>query len=446
MLTGKGLVEYAKGKVGTPYFFGAKMEILTNALMAMMHRSYPGTVTEKYMQKAKSMGNVGKINVDCSGLIGAYRENQIGSSQLYQTAYARLSINECSKWADGVVCWRQGHVGVFSREGGKCYVYEAKGIDYGTVKSEFIPSKWTCGLTFSDIDYCYDEKVADTTWKGINPYKEPTTNLKIGSTGNSVKWVQWELVEAGFDLVIDGDYGQLTDLAVRQFQKSSRIECDGIVVKITRQYLKADSNTPTPEETYQIGVDVSKYQKNIDWKKVKDAGMKFAVLKVTKKDNNIEETFERNYSGCRENQIPIAVYRYVYATSMLKAEEEAKGILEALKGKTIEGEVWLDIEEPSLARIGKSALTLIIDQEAKILKAAGYKVGIYCCVDWFKSTIDNVELSKRYPFWLAAYGKNNGKWEGRSDNPKDLGCVAWQFTSKGRVDGIEGDVDLSILF
>ena len=444
MLTGNGLVEYARGKVGTPYFYGAKMETLTNSLMATMHRLYPGTVTDAYMRKAKQRGQVGRINVDCSGLIGAYRGKQIGSAQLYQTAYARMPAKTYEKWANGVVCWRNGHVGVFSKENGKYYVYEAKGIDYGTVKSEFDPSKWTYGLTFTDISYTYDENVIDVEWKEVNPYNEPTKNVKRGMRGADVAWLQWELKEAGYNLNIDGDFGPITAQCLRDFQASCKIECDEICGSVTRKYLKADSQSVVPEQ-YRYGVDVAKWQGVIDWKKVKAAGMDFAVLKVTKKDNKVEESFERNYQGCKENGIPIAVYRYVYATSVLAAEMEARAIVDTLRGKEIEGEVWLDMEDSSIAGCGKSALTLIIAQEAKILKAAGYRVGIYCNRDWYEHTLDGMGLSKDYKFWIAKYGRNDGTWQNRDDCPKDI-AYAWQYTSKGHVDGISGNVDLNLIF
>ncbi len=448
MLTGKGLVEYVKSKVGTPYFFGAKMEILTNNIMATMHRLYPRTVTDAYMRKAKEKGQVGKVNTDCSGLIGGYRGKQIGSAQLYQTAQKRLSVKEHKKWADGVVCYRVGHVGVFGRENGKEYVWEAKGIDYGTVRSDFDPSKWTAGLTFSDINYDYSETVEDKTSHGPNPFPEPTMNLKIGASGQMVKWVQFELNEAGYQLDIDGEFGPLTDTDVRNFQRSCKIEADGIVGKITRQYLKADASTaPATGSTtgYTFGIDVCKYQGVIDWAKVFRAGKRFAVLKATHKDNCKEIALDRNYAGCRENGVAVAVYRYVYATSIKKAQDEAYGIIRALEGKTLDGEIWLDMEDESISRIGKAALTTIIDTETTILKDAGYKVGIYCNRDWYERTLDGAGLSKRYQFWIAKYGKNDGSYEGRSDNPKDI-AIGWQYSSKGRVDGISGNVDLDLIY
>lgn len=240
MKTGIALVDYARSKVGTPYFYGSKMKPLTETFMAQMHRQYPSTVTNSYMNKARKKGQVGKVCVDCSGLIGAYRERQIGSYQLYQTAYTRLPINEWEHFANGVVLWRSGHVGVFFWCGGIPTVIEAKGINYGTVVSDFVPSKWTCGLTFSDMEYVYEVNLSSqSTWKQPNPYPVPTRTLYKGCKGDDVKWLQFELVEAGFKLDIDGSFGNKTEKAVAEYQASCKLAVDKRVGPETRKALKA---------------------------------------------------------------------------------------------------------------------------------------------------------------------------------------------------------------
>ena len=116
MKTGSGMVEYARQYLGTPYFYGSKIPegILTENKMKIMHAMYPGIVTDSYMTKARSRGQVGRVNVDCSGLIAGYRQKNIGSAQLYQTAYTRMPIARLSDFAPGVVLWRPGHVGVYA--------------------------------------------------------------------------------------------------------------------------------------------------------------------------------------------------------------------------------------------------------------------------------------------------------------------------------------------
>jgi len=233
-LTGKGLADYAISKKGTPYFYGAKMQLLTEAFMAQMNKSYPSVVSSSYIAKARTRGQVGKTNTDCSGLISAYTGEVLGSAQLYSQAYARLPISSWKDWAVGVVVWRSGHVGVYIGNG---KVVEAKGIDYGTVESDITKGTWKYGLTFSWMEYVYDNVVV-TTYRKNNPYTEPKANLKKGATGNGVKWLQWELNEAGFELEIDGDFGKLTLAAVKAFQKSAKLVVDGIVGKLTRAALK----------------------------------------------------------------------------------------------------------------------------------------------------------------------------------------------------------------
>ena len=237
-ITGQGLAEYAESKKGTPYFYGSKMKVLTENFMKSMHTQYPKTVTTAYMALARAKKQVGKINVDCSGLISAYTSKLLGSAQLYSQAYARMPIDTWHNWARGVVLWRSGHVGVYLGEG---KVAEAKGINYGVVITDITKGNWTCGLTFSWVDYTYKTPVSSTliTYKQPNPYSEPTRTLKKGLTGQDVKWLQYELVESGYKLTIDGDFGTKTHNALIAFQKSAKLVVDGKAGPATRKALKA---------------------------------------------------------------------------------------------------------------------------------------------------------------------------------------------------------------
>ena len=232
--------------MGTPYFYGCKMKELTEIMIDTLHTLYPKTVTIPYMIRARLQGQVGKVNTDCSGIIGAFRKKQIGTAQMYQQAYTRLPVKEYKKWADGVEAWRNGHCGTFFQENGKYYVVEAKGIAYGTVISEFNPEKWTCGLTFKDIEYTYETNLSPSAdWRGINPYVEPIRTIRKGDKGEEVRWIQFELCEAGYEKEImasggiDGVAGRVFDKCVRAFQKECGIKVDGIVGKDTLRYLKA---------------------------------------------------------------------------------------------------------------------------------------------------------------------------------------------------------------
>ena len=238
-LTGLGLAQYAESKVGTPYFYGSKMKVLNEKFMNSMHAQYPSIVTKAYMALARAKKQVGRINVDCSGLISAYTLHMLGSAQLYSQAYARLPIATWKSWAPGVVVWREGHVGIYLGNG---KVAEAKGINYGTVITDITKGKWKYGLTFSWLTYDISTPVSSKviTYKLPNPYTEPTRTVYKGMVGQDVKWVQYELVEAGYKLTIDGDFGKNTDKALRKFQKSAKLDDDGRCGRLTRGALKAN--------------------------------------------------------------------------------------------------------------------------------------------------------------------------------------------------------------
>lgn len=193
----------------------------------------------------------------------------------------------------------------------------------------------------------------------------------------------------------------------------------------------------------KYGIDVAKWNGIIDWSKVKADGIVFAILKATRKDNVVEESFERNYAGCIENGIEVGAYRYVYAKTVEAARKEARALCEVLAGKKITYRIWLDMEDDSIKLIGAATLTDIINAEAEILQEAGFEVGIYCNLDWYKNVLQ-VDKLNAYPFWIARYGTNNGEMQ-EEYSPESF-ALSWQYTSKGSVEGINGNVDLDVVF
>lgn len=232
-LSGQGLAEYAISKKGAPYFYGAKITegVLTENKMGAMHKAYPSIVNDAYINKARNKKQIGKINTDCSGLPAAYRKVNIGSAQLYATAYTRLPIKDVKEFAIGTILWKQGHVGVYiGLVNNVPTCIEAKGINYGTIQSKVSDTPWQYGLTFRDIEYVYKKNlVSGSTWKGNNPYQEPTSTINRDMKGKGVSWVQWELREAGYDIMVDGVFGDITDKAVRRYQASCKLMVDGKV-------------------------------------------------------------------------------------------------------------------------------------------------------------------------------------------------------------------------
>jgi len=193
-----------------------------------------------------------------------------------------------------------------------------------------------------------------------------------------------------------------------------------------------------------LGIDCAKWQGKIDWAKVKKAGIQFAILKVTQKNNAVESAFWQNYNGCIANGIPVGVYRYVYAKTADAATAEAQAVVALLKGKKITCGVWMDMEEQSIKGIGKSALNAVIAAERKVLESAGHKVGIYCNQNWYNSVLDVDKLD--LPFWIAKYGTNNGKQQSKPVIKSKHTLWGWQYSSVGKISGISGAVDVNVAY
>lgn len=192
------------------------------------------------------------------------------------------------------------------------------------------------------------------------------------------------------------------------------------------------------------GIDVSHWQGNIDWDKVKNCGIAFAILKLSQGSTYKDSEFEVNYAGAI-SRMPVGCYIYNKVKTVAQAQAEAKYAVKILAGRPMPCGVWLDMEDASMRKLGKNVLTSIIDAEANILKAAGYSVGIYCNKDWYYNVLAGSELAKKYPFWIARYPSSDNGTIKESLSPKAYAKI-WQYSSKGKVPGIKGNVDRNLAY
>lgn len=190
------------------------------------------------------------------------------------------------------------------------------------------------------------------------------------------------------------------------------------------------------------GIDVSKHQGQIDWPKVKAAGIRFAMIRAGYGKNNIDPQFERNITECNRLGIPCGVYWFSYATTEAEARQEAKYCLAAVKPYKLEYPVCFDLEYDTVKKakekgvtIGKSLASRMIDAFCLEIESAGYYAMFYANQDYLNTMI-NPELLKQYDFWYAKYASEQGR--------KDTGI--WQYSSTGKVAGISGNVDLDYSF
>lgn len=196
----------------------------------------------------------------------------------------------------------------------------------------------------------------------------------------------------------------------------------------------------------QYGIDVSHYQKDIDWNKVKSANKSFAILKAMYETNHKpDEYFEKNYNGCKSNNIELGVYDFFGSKNIENPEKDAKDLLKILNNRPLPWGIWLDLESANVRAIGKNNITKLVDIEANIFRKAGYKVGIYSNKDWYFNVLDSDYLKQYYSFWIARYPKNDDGFKIEALSPKSYADV-WQYSSKGKVPGIQGNVDLDVAY
>lgn len=153
-----------------------------------------------------------------------------------------------------------------------------------------------------------------------------------------------------------------------------------------------------------FGIDVSKWQGNFDFKKAKNEGVKFAILRgaySTSKDVK----FETYYKQAKAQGLNVGVYLYSMATTTTKAKEEAEKLYSnCLKGKQFELPVYFDIEDKVQKKLSKKQNTAIVKAFCETLEAKGYWVGIYASKSFYNDYLNDGEL-QRYAHWVAQWSK-----------------------------------------
>lgn len=189
-------------------------------------------------------------------------------------------------------------------------------------------------------------------------------------------------------------------------------------------------------------IDVSSDQGKPDWVKVAKSGVKAAILRVHQR-YGVDSSFEHNYKGCKQNGILAGAYKYSYALTPAQAVEEAENVIEVLNGRGLDFPVFYDLEWKQQRSLGKQAIENIAVSFLTRIKKAGYKVGIYCNMDWYNNYLsDNL---KKYDLWLARYANNDNGTIPERLRPS-IG-IGWQYSESGKVAGINAkDVDMDVFY
>ena len=191
------------------------------------------------------------------------------------------------------------------------------------------------------------------------------------------------------------------------------------------------------------GIDISSYQGTVNFQKIKNSEYQFVIIRLGYGDNILsqdDKKLQYNLTKCMEYNIPYAFYLVSYAKNFTGKESVDSEIehTKRLIANTNPFCIFYDMEVNSIKYLGKNTLTNQAIKYCDYFKNKGYQVGIYANKDWYTNYLDYDKLkSKNYKIWLAHYGIEKPSLE----------CDLWQYTDKGKVEGIyENTVDLNIMY
>ena len=198
----------------------------------------------------------------------------------------------------------------------------------------------------------------------------------------------------------------------------------------------ATQSSITQENITRKGIDVSEHNGDINWDKVKAAGIDFVILRCgygQDQTSQDDKKWLRNVEACERLGIPYGVYIYSYATNTTKASSEADHVLRLIQGHKLSYPVYFDMEDTSTEN---SDLTAIAKTFCNKIQNAGYPVGVYASLSWWNSKLTDTCFGNWYR-WIASWSASKCNYNGD--------FALWQYSENGAVSGISGNVDMNYL-
>lgn len=194
-----------------------------------------------------------------------------------------------------------------------------------------------------------------------------------------------------------------------------------------------------------FGIDVSKWQREIDWEKVAESGVTFAIIRCGYRGSAtgclVEDPyFIRNIEGAKAAGIQVGVYFFTQAVNEIEAVEEASMVVALCENYELDYPIFIDTEGAGgngrADGLGVAERTAVCQAFCATIQNAGYSAGIYASRNWFYNRLNDEEL-QNYVLWVAEY----------CSEPKYIGNYRmWQYTSSGYINGIDTRVDLDLSY
>ena len=303
----------------------------------------------------------------------------------------------------------------------------------GDTKTTANDKKITCTVTVNDFTGNTTTQLKDKSGRLLykdSECKKPATVADYNANGTYYT----EPVYTGWQ-TIDGKVYYYTS-------NHQRVTGSQVISGITYNF---GSDGALQQGSGKNGIDVSSHQGNIDWASVKAAGINFAIIRVGYRGSQtgalVEDScFKKNIQGATANGINVGVYFFTQATTEAEAVEEASMALTLCSGYNLSYPIFVDTENGSGAArangLDKGTRTACVAAFCKTIANGGRKAGVYASKSWYNNKIDASAFSN-YFIWVAQYN-TTCNYKGKYN--------MWQYSSKGSVPGIKGNVDVNIAY
>lgn len=374
---------------------------------------------QNYITEVKDVyGNISKVNIDVTQINGPNIEMEYVYNKQNNTVTAKMKSNKIL--ANTKPTWKLSDDRlIYTKTFNKNEMY------YTPVQDTFGNSKMA-KIEITQIDdkgpeieviYTYNEKsgivTVDMKSNEIMADTKPTWKL----SDDKLTYTKSFNENQNYITEVNDIYGNITKVKIS-------------ITQITKKVFN--------------GIDVSVYQGTIDWTKVNESGIDFAMIRAGyrgygDKGSLVEDTmFAKNALGAKINKIDIGVYFYSQAINIEEAKEEAKFVVSLIKkyGIDVKYPIAIDTELSPMGtgradNISKEKRTEVVKAFCETIKQLGYKPMIYANKYWLYDNL-NVQQISQYDIWLAHYIESTDyKYR----------YMMWQYTNTGKVDGITGNVD-----
>lgn len=188
------------------------------------------------------------------------------------------------------------------------------------------------------------------------------------------------------------------------------------------------------------GIDISSWNKGLDYNKIKNNGISFVMIRSSFGWFNEDNEFRNHVKGCEAVGLPYGLYHYSYALNLDQAKIEADGLINLAKSCNPTYPIVLDMEDADGYKTkhgfpSNETLVQICEYILDRLEKAGFYAMLYASKSWFDTKLNDSRLN-RFDKWLAHWGINQ----------PSMSCGIWQYTSTGKVNGINGNVDMNIAY